>query len=291
MLKFNDSYFINFFLLFGYIYNITKDYWISLSIGFINLFVCTFLNYMLEDTQAQAIKTIFFTMIILYSSNLIKLISQYTKQIVFVSITYILFSMCEWIIHKYIMHCNKQSMFYYLLNLIDQNGVIEETCDHHIEHHKEVRPNMTLSKVTHKTSLFMGWHVCVYIFLFIFISMLIAMFISRIKIQYTSLVIASIGFTVVWSYLWNKVHPLMHQYNGKYTIKEGPYEPNLNFNLVNKLFYRNHQYHHLQKGVKKGNYNVIIFGADEWFGTNVKKINNKEYCSNPNVANEEICKN
>jgi ABC-type multidrug transport system fused ATPase/permease subunit len=189
------------------------------------------------------------------------------------------------------MHCNKKSMFYYLLSLIDPNGVIEETCDHHIEHHKEVKPNMTLSKVTYKTSLFMGWNVFLYIGIFSFISMLISMFVSKIKITYITLVIISIVSTIIWSYLWNKVHPLMHEYNGSYTLKEGPYESALDFNLVNKLFYRNHQFHHLQKGVKKGNYNVIVFGADEWFGTNVKQINNKEYCSNPEVSHEEICKN
>ena len=204
--------------------------------------------------------------------------------------SYILLSIGEWIIHKYIMHCNKETFLYYILNLIDPNKVIEQTCDHHIEHHKEVKPNMTLSAVKYKTSLFMGWNVSLYIGLFIFISFVISIFISNIKISYINLVIISTCLTVLWSYLWNKLHPLMHKYEGDYNISEGPYEKNINFDIINKLFYRNHQYHHLQKGIKKGNYNVIVFGADEWLGTNVKEINNQEYCSNSQVSHVEICK-
>jgi len=246
---------------------------------------------MLDDSKAFIINSLIYGYIVLNIDNIVSLITPYTKQIIFLSTSYIFFSICEWIIHKYIMHCNKKSMFYYLLSLIDPNGVIEETCDHHIEHHKEVKPNMTLSKVTYKTSLFMGWNVFLYISIFALISLLFSMFISGIKISYTSILIFSIFITIIWSYLWNKVHPLMHEYKGSYTLKEGPYESNINFKFINKLFYRNHEYHHLQKGTKKGNYNIIVFGADEWFGTNVKQINNKEYCSNPDVSHEKICKN
>jgi hypothetical protein len=246
---------------------------------------------MLDDSKAYVVNSLVYGYIVLNLDNIVNIITPYTKQIIFFTTSYIFFSIFEWIIHKYIMHCNKQSLLFYLLNLIDPNGVIEQTCDHHIEHHKEVKPNMTLSEVKYKSSLFMGWHVSMYLIVFSFISMSISMFLSKIKITYTILAVSSIATTILWSYLWNKVHPLMHKYDGSYTLKEGPYESSLNFNPVNKLFFRNHQFHHLQKGIKKGNYNIIAFGADEWFGTNVKQINNKEYCSNPEVSHEEICKN
>jgi hypothetical protein len=289
-LKLNDCYYINFLILYAYVYSKTKSHSVSASIGFINLFISTFFRYTLDDSKSYVVNSLIYSYIVLNLDSIINIITPYIKQIIFCSTSYIFFSIFEWIIHKYIMHCNKQSLYYYLLNFIDHNGVIEETCDHHIEHHKEVKPNMTLSQVKHKTSLFMGWRVSIYIIVFTFISMVISMFTSKITLSYTTLLISSIVITMIWSYLWNKVHPLMHQYNGSYTLEEGPYESRLNFNLVNKLFFRNHQFHHLQKGTKKGNYNIIVFGADEWFGTNVKHINNKKYCSNPDVSHEEICK-
>jgi hypothetical protein len=136
----------------------------------------------------------------------------------------------------------------------------------------------------------MGWDIAIYIFLFILAILILTRYITTIKINKYKLLLIAVILTIIWCYLWNKLHPLMHKYSGQYSLNEGPYENSLNFNLVNKLFYRNHEYHHLQKGNKKGNYNVIVMGADEWFGTNVIKINNNKYCKNPAVKNEEICK-
>jgi hypothetical protein len=216
-------------------------------------------------------------------------ILQILSLLVLVIYYYQFLTIFEWLGHKYIMHCDKKSFFYNLLSKIDPNKVIEQTCDNHIQHHKEVKPNMYLNSVKLKESLFMGWNVFLYIFIFSFASLCISKIISQNKLPYIHVFIYSICLTLLWSYIWNKVHPLMHKYEGSYNIKEGPYESTLNFNSINKLFYRNHEYHHLQKGNKKGNYNIIVFGADEWLGTNVQIIDNKEYCSNPQVANEEIC--
>lgn len=290
ILKFNDSYFVNFIALCKYTYDLTLSYRLALGIALIGLFTSTFVRYMVDcKNKALTVNFMIFTFLLMYNKQIVTLIEPYVKNIIFIGLTYIMLSIYEWIIHKYIMHCNKQSFFYYLISLIDPNNLFEEICDHHIEHHKEVRPNMSLLKVQHKTSLFMGWHICMYVFALVFISMGISKFISQLDIPYTNIAYASIGFSILWSYLWNKVHPLMHLYDGSYSLHEGPYESVINFNLINKLFYRNHQYHHLQKGSTKGNYNVIVFGADEWFGTNVKKIDNQSYCSNPQVAHEEIC--
>ena len=44
-----------------------------------------------------------------------------------------------------------------------------------------------------------------------------------------------------------------------------------------------------KKGEKKGNYNVIALGADEWFNKNVKIIDNEEFCKNPKNKHEKIC--
>lgn len=215
---------------------------------------------------------------------------MYSKNIIFVGLTYIYFSLTEWIIHKYVMHCNKKSLFWNIISKLVSNNVINILCDHHTEHHLEVNPNMTLSKVKYKSSLFIDWEASSQIFIIIIIGMIITNAISGVKYSYKFLAIASFCVTILWAYIWNKIHPQMHKFKGSYSLNEGPYEEKINFNIINKIFYKNHQTHHIQKGRKKGNYNVIIFGADEWLGTNVKVIDNKEYCSNPQASKEPICK-
>jgi hypothetical protein len=81
----------------------------------------------------------------------------------------------------------------------------------------------------------------------------------------------------------------MHNHDINYSIKEGPYDENLfNMDIFKTILLSNHENHHLQKGDKKGNYNVIVLGADEWFETNNKTIDNTEYCKTH--TNEIICK-
>ena len=46
--------------------------------------------------------------------------------------------------------------------------------------------------------------------------------------------------------------------------------------------------HHIQKGKKKGNFNIIFLGADEWFNDNRKSVNNENYCKIH--SEDEICK-
>ena len=290
LLKYNnDSYLINFILIFYISYLYSSNYKISLAISLIHLLLTTFFKYM-NNKNANTINTIIFVFILYYIKNIIKLVTPYIEIIIFSCVSYILLSMCEWLIHKNIMHCNKKSLFFNIISMFDTNKLIEETCNDHIEHHIDVKPDMNLFRVPRKESLFMGWTVSKYICLFVILSLIISKYISGINLSYTKIIIFGIILTIFWSYLWNKIHPLMHKYKGKYTIQEGPYENILDLNIINKLIYRNHSNHHLQKGSAKGNYNIIVMGADEWFGTYVIKVNNKEYCKNPAVAHEEICK-
>ena len=291
-IKFNDSYVFNFLLMYVYYFQLTSNHLISLAISLINLFASTFIKYVYAQDyiKAQIINNIIFICLLYCHVEIIKLIEPYVNIIIFICTSYVLLSTCEWLTHKYIMHCDKKSLYYKILSKFDYYNLIEKTCDSHIQHHLEVKPNMHLSGVKNKDSLFMGWKIGFYIGIVNFFILCLTKNISQISLSYFNLFLLAIGLTVGWSYLWNKVHPLMHQYEGTYSIKEGPYESILNLNLISKLLYKNHQNHHLQKGHKKGNYNIIIFGADEWFGTNVQNVDNREYCANSQVFNEEICK-
>jgi acetyltransferase-like isoleucine patch superfamily enzyme len=288
--KSNDSYFLNFIIVYSYFYSKTSNHKISFAVSLIYLLGCTFVRYTLTPSTSFVINTGMLIWLFINFKRVVKLVYPNVKDVIFFGLTYIFFSFAEWIIHKYIMHCDKKSLFWYIISRLDSTNVVDQICDHHIEHHLEVNPNMTLSEVKHKCSLFMSWIVCLQVSIITFIGMVITKFISGVSYSYKILVFSSICFSIIWAYLWNKIHPLMHKFGGKYKINEGPYENKLDFSFINKLFYRNHQYHHIQKGIKKGNYNVIVFGADEWLGTNVRVIDNKEYCSNPQVSGEAICK-
>ena len=208
----------------------------------------------------------------------------------FVILNYIFFSIFEFIAHKYIMHCDKNSLLTKIIkNIPFVNEEYISTCDYHIEHHIEVNPDMTLNENKRKDSLFMGWNTYIFIFFITLLSVFISKNISMYIISYKNIFIISIILSFIWSYIWNKVHIKMHKMNLDYSIKEGPYDENLlDLDIIKNLLLVNHMNHHLQKGDKKGNYNVIVLGADEWFGYNNKTVDNKEYCKTH--INEQICK-
>jgi hypothetical protein len=290
---YNKSYILNFLLIFTYCFIITKNINISLFLSLIYLFISTIINYTEYNKNINNVLFILIIYIINYKINDIKNIKLKQIDLInFILLMYVSFSIVEWIIHKYIMHCNKHSYYYNLINKFDIFNVLNTTCDTHLSHHIEVNPNMhLLNKIKKKDSLYMGWDNVIYVFIITFTISIFINSLVNINLEYYKLIIFCLFMTILWCYIWNKVHPLMHNYKGKYSLKEGPYEEYINFEYVNKLLYNNHKKHHLQKGTKKGNFNIIFLGADEWFNTNVDIIDNTEYCKNPAVEHEEICKN
>jgi hypothetical protein len=168
------------------------------------------------------------------------------------------------------------------------NHIYFQTCEKHLQHHLEVEPDMKLNDLKYKASLFMGWNIFIYLFFIFLICFLSARMISGYPISNFYIVFLSLIASFIWEYLWNKIHVKMHEYEIEYSIKEGPYDENLfNTDDVKDMLLKNHTYHHLQKGDTKGNYNVIVLGADEWFGFNNKTIDNTEYCKTN--TEETIC--
>ncbi len=208
----------------------------------------------------------------------------------FILLIYVFISILEFVIHKFVMHCNKDSILSKIMEYIPfVNDNYFSTCENHIQHHLEVEPDMTLNEIKSKNSLFMGWNIYIILFLAFFLCGLLSRYISNYDISYKYLAIVFGIITFMWEYVWNKVHIRMHKREIDYSIKEGPYDENLfNFDVIKDILLQNHQNHHLQKGDKKGNYNVIILGADEWFGYYNTQVDNSEYCKTH--INEQICK-
>ena len=197
--------------------------------------------------------------------------------------------MTEFIAHKYVMHCKNSS---FLTNIVQHipffNQQYNQTCSTHIQHHLEVEPDMKLNGVKNKSALFMGWNIFIALFTIFLAGVALSNYISNYDASFKYLAILTAGIALGWEYIWNKVHAKMHNYEGEYSIQEGPYENKLDTTFLKNMFFKNHEMHHLQKGDKKGNYNVIFLGADEWFGLNNKIPDNREYCKTH--QSEKICK-
>jgi hypothetical protein len=211
------------------------------------------------------------------------------KMLNFVMISYVFVSTAELIAHKYIMHCKNSS---FLDNIIQSIPLVNEyyndICSSHIQHHLEVEPDMHLNGIKDKSSLFISWYRFSTLSIIFLICVLLSRTISNYKVDFKYLLLLSAIVTLIWEYIWNKTHATMHKYEGGYSIKSGPYENVIDATFLKNALLQNHAMHHLQKGDKKGNYNVIFLGADEWFGLNNKKADNTEYCKTH--QQETICK-
>lgn len=271
-------YFIGFAILFFALFIVTNKYDMSLFLSLSVFFALTAFNY-----------SIVLFLFILLGFALSWFAKVNIKMLNFVMISYVFVSTAELIAHKYIMHCKNSS---FLNNIIQSIPLVNEhynaTCSSHIQHHLEVEPDMHLNGIKDKRSLFMGWNIFIILSIIFLICVLLSRTISNYKVDFKYLLLLSAIVTLIWEYIWNKTHATMHKYEGGYSIKDGPYENVIDATFLKNALLTNHAMHHLQKGDKKGNYNVIFLGADEWFGLNNKKSDNTEYCKTH--QQETICK-
>lgn len=273
-----------FFLIFILLFILTKNYDLSLFISLIGFLFITIYNY-----YSPLLILPFIIGLLIYTFNFWKKFHKYLSLINFVSLTYILLSIFEFWCHKYIMHCDKNNILTKIIQFIPFiNNEYNEQCDSHIKHHLEVETDMSLNNVDDERSLFMEWRSFFIFYIIFLFCVIISKSISNFNISYKYLFVIGLIITFIYEYLWNKVHTHIHNYETDFSILRGPYDEKLlNLGFLKDILYDNHKNHHLQKGSKKGNYNVILLGADEWFGFNNKIIDNIEYCKSH--GSEKIC--
>ena len=262
------------------VYLLTKTYETSLFVSLTVLVLVTAFNY--DDYIGVPI-------ILCVLAILIYVLKLQINTINFLMLNYIFLSILELAIHKNVMHCDKNGLLSSIVKYIPVfNDEYECQCDSHIQHHVEVEPDMSLNSVDDEKSLFMYWRVFILFFILLLVCTTMAKHISNYNIGFKYLLIISGVVTFVYEYLWNKVHHKMHEYYSTFSILEGPYDNGLfNLDIVKNMLYNNHKNHHLQKGTRKGNYNIIVLGADEWFGLHTQKVDNIEYCKTH--RDEKIC--
>jgi hypothetical protein len=190
----------------------------------------------------------------------------------FIIVYYIYLSMYEWIGHKYFMHSKEQSVFYKLYS-----------SKSHIKHHIEVENNMRLDKnVSEYTGLIFEWNDLILIFITSYfpIFYLLKKFNFKLNIKRNTMIILLVT-CLLYGILWNTLHTLFHNVNISIPIEDGIPEFNFIKEKRNPLIlwlYKNHTLHHLIKGENKGNFNIILPGADFIFNTYNSEIDNKTFC-------------
>ena len=183
----------------------------------------------------------------------------YIKYLIFIINLYILFSIIEYLVHKYLMHSKMNTK------------MNTEIATNHNIHHKYTKNDMNLnySNIYNKNKnkylgLYFLWKETFFVLLF---GLTIA-FILNIFYQLNPLfiIIITILFAYYQSSLWNTIHPDIHHIDYKLKLNEGipPLE------IYKKLPYydwlkANHMKHHIYKNEKKGNYNVTLPLADYLF--------------------------
>ena len=180
------------------------------------------------------------------------------KHIIYIINLYIVFSISEWCIHKYIMHSN------------NENNYISKA---HSNHHKDTNNDCTLrstnihsEKIDKYQGLFFIWQDTLTVFI---LGYVLALFLNiKFNLHYSFVFIYTLLFTIYQSTLWNTIHPEIHQINYTPSIREAC--PRLLL-LRNLPYYNwlkeNHEKHHKFKNEKKGNFNITLPFADFLFNT------------------------
>lgn len=181
-------------------------------------------------------------------------------------ILYLLSSLLEWFLHKYIMHC--YTYFPWLLTNKISNPLIaglQKSCQMHHDHHISVKKDMSLKQLEDENTLIFTWMTLAILFPPAYILSIIATFAIKLDIPFTIQGLSVLITLVIFGLVWNNMHPRMHDIKLEILLKDAPSDVNLNYT---RLLYDNHKMHHIIKGKNKGNFNVVFLGADELFMSN-----------------------
>lgn len=188
----------------------------------------------------------------------------YFKYFFALTLIYLTITLTEWFFHKHLMH-NPQ---------VDPG---------HIRHHKSVKRDMTLEEEDyHEMDIHMGVHHSCIIFLWSIVCVyFITYHVCELKINIQIIITFSLCLSIFYHEVWNIYHRKMHFEKAFFQETRNPYL---------KWMYENHAKHHLQKGKRKGNYNILFPGGDHLMGDYRTYVDNTEYCNQDGKNKDPICK-
>ena len=192
------------------------------------------------------------------------------KVIILIIILYLELTIGEVLIHKYIMHNKPDSIIRKLYG------------DSHVKHHLDVKSDMKLSDNYFEQGLYFSKTDAFYVAIILFICWYPTFIYFYPKINMTYIIGLSLFMGITYKVLWDYLHYSFHQLSELESKKRNP--------IFNWLF-TNHTLHHLQKGEKKGNYNIIFPGGDFILGTYNSCVNNKNICKESEQSDimKEMC--
>ena len=188
--------------------------------------------------------------------------------VVFFILLYIQLSLGEIYIHKNVMH-NKPNTFMRTL-----------WGDSHLIHHEEVYEDMGIKENFSHEGMYFSMFTIISISILVCIVIYIDKKILDINLDIQQICMISFSIGLFYYFAWNILHTRFHRL---YPSK--PLEKNTLFSFL----LRNHSYHHLQKGLKKGNYNIIFIGGDHIINTYRNCVDNKALCKQYYNKYKKLC--
>lgn len=184
-------------------------------------------------------------------------------EIIFSMLIYSMFSITEWIVHKYIMHGDKDKTFF---------------ARDHIVHHIHTLPDMKLimsdeygEAIDKYLGLYFIWRSSIVVFLIGSLECFIMRHITGLNVSTFFMLTIVLLFCIYQSSFWNTIHPDIHDLPLKLSWKEGIPGWDGWKHIMGASCYEwlkaNHRSHHSRKGIRQGNYNVTLPGADFIFGS------------------------
>lgn len=188
---------------------------------------------------------------------------------IFFLLAYLLCSVGEWVIHKYVMHC-----YTHWTRLQDSEfpnpitRILQHACALHKDHHVSVNTDMTLTHIGDESALLFNWETLLMSAALELLPLMLVTWLLRLRIPIKIQVSTIACLMVLFGIVWNGTHPQMHRVQGQVDmpLTQGP--PIWRTMSYPDLVGKNHEVHHMIKGVEKGNFNVVFLGADELLMSN-----------------------
>ena len=173
----------------------------------------------------------------------------------FLIFLYIFSSFQELLIHKYIMH-NDINLPYF-----------KETYQKHIKHHIDTNKDFTIKDNNISNICFSFMTILPTFIVNVFVLYILFNTIVSLEIIIISIFLVLVAHMVIW----NTMHCYVHYFDVnkicKNTIYGLPKEYINENNIYVNWSLENHKAHHYYKGEEKGNWNVVLPGADFILGT------------------------
>jgi hypothetical protein len=190
------------------------------------------------------------------------------KIILFIIILYIQLSLGEIYIHKFVMH-NKPNTFMRTL-----------WGDSHLLHHEEVYENMGIKEDFLHEGMYFSLFTIISVSILVYGVIYADLKLIHIKMNALNIGIMSCSLGLFYYFAWNILHTRFHRVYPSKILEQ---------NMLFSFLLRNHSYHHLQKGLKKGNYNIIFIGGDHLVNTYRSCVDNKNFCKQYYNKHKKLC--